>query len=56
MDDAMHFVIWVKLFIEQQVVDLPVVSIIKKLGAKISVLQHDKTSSIYLEANGKDLV
>ena len=53
VDDAMNFVMWVKLFIEQQVVNLPTKSIIKKLGAQPSVLQQDNTSSIRLEANGK---
>ena len=49
----MHFVMWVKLFIEQKVVDLPIESIIKKLGAKSSVLQQDNTRSVCLEMNGK---
>ena len=51
--DAMNFAMWVKLFIKQQVVNLPVELIIKKLGAKPSVLQQDNTSSICFEANGK---
>ena len=33
VDDAMNFVMWVKLFIEQQVLNLPIESVIKKLGA-----------------------
>ena len=33
VDDAINFVMWVKLFIEQQVVNLPAKLIIKKLGA-----------------------
>ena len=49
----MNFVMWVKLFIEQQVVNLPIKSIVKKLGANPSVLQQDNTSSIRLESNGK---
>ena len=53
VDDAMNFVMWVKLFIEQQVQNLPHDSIVKKLGAKPSVLQQDNTSSIRLEVNGK---
>ena len=32
VDDAMNFVMWVKLFIKQQVKNLLVDSIIKKLG------------------------
>ena len=42
-----------KLFIDQQVVNLPTKSIIKKLGTQPSVLQQDNTSNIRLEANGK---
>ena len=53
MEDAMNFVMWVKLFIEQQVQNLPHDSIIKKLGGKPSVLQQDNTSSIWLEVNRK---
>ena len=53
MDDAMNFEMWVKLFVEQQVLNLPIDSIIKKLGSQPSVLQQDNTSSIKLEANGK---
>ena len=47
IDDAMNFVMWVKLFIEQQVVNFPVKSKIKKLGAKPSVLQQDNTSGLF---------
>ena len=53
VDDAMDFVMWVKLFIKQQVENLPLDSIVKKLGAKPSVLQQDNTSSIQLKVNGK---
>ena len=53
VEDAMNFVMWVKLYIEQQVVNLPMKSIIKRLGAQLSVLQQGNTSSIKLEANGK---
>ena len=53
VDDAMNFVMWVKLFIEQQVVYLPIKLVIKKLGVKPSVLQQDNTGNICLEANGK---
>ena len=38
VDDAMNFVMWVKLFVEQQVLNLPIKSIIKKLGSQPSVL------------------
>ena len=53
VDDAMNFVMWVKLYIEQQVVNLPMKLIIKKLGSQPSVLQQDNTSSIKLETNRK---
>ena len=46
VDDAMNFIMWVKLFIEQQVENLPLDSIIKKLGAKPSILQQDNNTSI----------
>ena len=49
----MDFVMWVKLCVEQQVLNLPIKSIIKKLGSQPSVLQQVNTSSIRLEANGK---
>ena len=42
-----------KLFVEQQVLNLLIKSIIKKLGSQPSVLQQNNTSSIRLEANGK---
>ena len=51
VDDAMNFVMWVKLFIKQQAKNLPLDSIIKKLGEKPSVLQQDNTCSIRLEVN-----
>ena len=44
VDDAMNFVMWMKLFIEQQVQNLPIDSIVKKFGAKPSVLQQDNTT------------
>ena len=53
VDDAMNFVMWVNLFVEQQVLNLPTESIIKKLGSQPSVLQQDNTNSIRLEANDK---
>ena len=49
----MNFVMWAKLFVEQQVLNLPIKSIMKKLGSQPLVFQQDKTSSIRLEANGK---
>ena len=53
VDDSMNFVVWMKLSVEQQVLNLPTESIIKKLGSQPSVLQQDTTSSIRLEENGK---
>ena len=49
----MNFVVWMKLFVEQKVLNLPIKLIIKKLRSQPSVLQQDNTSSIRLEANGK---
>ena len=40
VDDAMNFVMWVKLFVEQQILNLPIKPIIKKLGSQPSVLQQ----------------
>ena len=48
VDVAMNFVMWVKLFVEQQVLNLPTKSIIKKLGSQPSMLKQDNTSSIWL--------
>ena len=53
VDDAMNLMMQVKLFIENQVANLPTKSIIEKLGAQPLVLHQDNTSSICLEANGK---
>ena len=38
MDNVMNFVMWMKLFIEQQIGNLPMDLIIKKLGTKPLVL------------------
>ena len=53
VDDVMNFVMWVKLFIEQQVKNLSLKLIIKKLDGKPSVLQQDNASSICFETNKK---
>ena len=53
VDDNMNFVMWVKLFMEQQGLSLPIKSIIKNLGSQPSVLHKDNTSSIRLKAIGK---
>ena len=57
VDDALNFVMQVKLFIEKQVVNLPVKLIIKKLEAKPSVLQQDnKPAPCVSKQMEKDLV
>ena len=48
VDDAMNFVMWVKLYIEQQVVNLPMKSIIKKLGSQLSVRYYSRTTRVVL--------
>ena len=53
MNDAMDFVMLVKLFKKQKTVKLPVKLISKKMRAKSSVLQQETSSSICLEANDK---
>jgi hypothetical protein len=52
VDDAMNFVIWMKLFFQAQVKDLPNNSLIRELGND-NVIQQDNTSAIQLENNGK---
>ena len=54
VDDAMNFVMWVKLFIEQQVAGIQEKLVVKKLESE-SVIQQDNTSTIRLENNGKRL-
>ena len=53
MDDAMYFVMWVKLFIERQVEHLLIYLINKKMGEEPSVLQQDNTSCICPKVKGK---
>ena len=53
VDDAMNFVEWVLLFMEQQVKSINNDdSVLKKIGSDI-VIQQDNTSTIQLERNGK---
>ena len=52
VDDAMNFVIWVKLFCEAQTAKVPSTSNIKLLGSRV-VIKQDNTSTIQLARNGK---
>jgi hypothetical protein len=52
VDDAMNFVEWIQLFVEQQTKSLNDQSIIKKFGYD-TVIQQDNTSTIQLENNGQ---
>jgi hypothetical protein len=52
VDDAMNFVKWIQLFVEQQTKLLEDTSIIKKFGLD-TVIQQDNTSTIQLENNGQ---
>jgi hypothetical protein len=52
VDDAMNFVEWIQLFVEQQVESLNDESILTKIGSDI-IIQQDNTSMIQLENNGK---
>ena len=50
--DATDFVMWLNLFIAEQVATVPETFIIKAIGNNM-VIQQDSTSSIKLEKNGK---
>ena len=52
VDEAMNFVQWVQLFVEQQIKSINDDSVLKKIGSDI-VIQQDDTSTIQLENNGK---
>jgi hypothetical protein len=52
VDDAMNFVEWIQLFVEQQTKLLKDDSIIKKFGCD-TIIQQDNTSTIQLENNGQ---
>jgi hypothetical protein len=52
VDDAMNFVEWIQLFVEQQIVSINNDSVLKKIGSDI-IIQQDNTSTIQLENNGK---
>jgi hypothetical protein len=52
VNDAMNFVEWVQLFVEQQNKSMNRKSILTKIGCD-TVIQQDNTSTIQLENNGK---
>jgi hypothetical protein len=52
VDDAMNFVEWIQLFVEEQIKSINENSILNKLGCD-TVIQQDNTSTIQLENNGK---
>jgi hypothetical protein len=52
VNNAMNFVEWIQLFVEQQTKSLEDTSIIKKFGLG-TVIQQDNTSTIQLENNGQ---
>jgi hypothetical protein len=52
VDDAMNFVEWIQLFVEQQIKSINDDSILNKIGND-TVIQQDNTSTIQLENNGQ---
>jgi hypothetical protein len=52
VDDAMNFIEWIQLFVEQQTKSLNNNSVLKKIGCDV-VIQQDNTSTIQLENNGQ---
>jgi hypothetical protein len=52
VDDAMNFVEWIQLFVEQQIKSINNDSVLKKIGCDV-VIEQDNTSTIQLENNGK---
>jgi hypothetical protein len=52
VDDAMNFIEWIQLFVEQQTKSLNDDSVLKKIGCDV-VIQQDNTSTIQLENNGQ---
>ena len=45
VDDAMNFVLWVNLFVKEQIKGVAQRSILKTIGGK-TIIQQDNTSSI----------
>jgi len=52
VDDAMNFIEWIQLFVEQQIKMLNKESVLNKIGNEI-IIQQDNTSTIQLVKNGK---
>jgi hypothetical protein len=52
VDDAMNFVEWIQLFVEQQIKLINTDSVLNKIGNDV-VIQQDNTSTIQLVNNGK---
>jgi hypothetical protein len=52
VDDAMNFVEWIQLFVEQRIKSINNDSALKKIGCDV-VIEQDNTSTIQLENNGK---
>ena len=52
VDDAMNFVEWVQLFVEEQIKSINTDSVLNKIGCDV-VIEQDNTSTIQLERNGK---
>jgi hypothetical protein len=50
VDDAMNFVEWIQLFVEQQIESINDDSVLKKIGSDV-VIQQDNTSTIQPENN-----
>jgi hypothetical protein len=51
-DDAMSFVEWIQLFVEQHIKSINEDSVLKKIGCE-TIIQQDNTSTIQLENNGQ---
>jgi hypothetical protein len=52
VDDAMNFVEWIQLFVEQQIKSINDDSVLRKIGSDV-VIQQDNTSTIQLVNNGQ---
>ena len=52
VDDAMNFVEWIQLFVEQQIKTINTDSVLTSLGNDV-VIEQDNTSTIQLENNGQ---
>jgi hypothetical protein len=52
VDDAMNFVKWIQLFVEEQIKSINDDSILKKIGSDV-VIEQDNKSTIQLENNGQ---